>query len=104
MKVVEKSLLELGVPQSDLTIHRNDLLYNGKKFLGSEVIIRNNQCSIDFMITLFYKPEEKIFRRLTGKYALKRQITGIIEETNLFSKDQFIDIFLNNLKSYIAAL
>jgi lipoate-protein ligase A len=104
MVTVEKTLLELGVPKEDLEIHRNDLLYRGKKFLGSEVIIRNNQCSIDFMITLFYRPEEKIFKRLTGKYALKRQITGIIEETNLFTKEQFIELFMTNLQEYINSL
>lgn len=104
MKIVRKTLIELGVPKEDLEIHRNDLLYHGKKFLGSEVIIRNDQCSIDFMITLFYKPEEPIFKRLTGKYALKRQITGIIEETNLFTKEQFIDAFMSNLKEFISKL
>jgi hypothetical protein len=56
------------------------------------------------MITLFYRPEEKIFKRLTGKYALKRQITGIIEETNLFTKEQFIELFMTNLQEYINSL
>lgn len=104
MMVVKNTLLELGVPDSDLTITRNDVLYKGKKFFGAEVIFRHNQCSIDFVLTLFYKDEEELFKRLTGKYALKRQITGIIEETNLFTKKQFIEALLKNFKTFIATL
>ena len=56
------------------------------------------------MVTLFYKPEESIFKRLTGKYALKRQITGIIEETNLFTREEFTEQLMKNLSSFLANL
>lgn len=102
--VVKQTLIELGVDESNLESVHNDLLYLGRKFMGVETIFKSNQCSINFMVTLFYKPEESIFKRLTGKYALKRPITGIIEETNLFNREQFIEALSKNLKSYISTL
>jgi hypothetical protein len=104
VEVVKKTLIELGVDETNLESVHNDLLYLGKKFMGVETIFKNNQCSINFMVTLFYKPEESIFKRLTGKYALKRPITGIIEETNLFTRDTFIKVLAKNLESYISTL
>lgn len=104
VEVVKKTLIELGVDETNLESIHNDLLYLGKKFMGVETIFKNNQCSINFMVTLFYKPEESIFKRLTGKYALKRPITGIIEETNLFTRDAFIKALSKNLESYISTL
>ena len=59
---------------------------------------------LNFMVTLFYKPEESIFKRLTGKYALKRPITGIIEETNLFTREAFIKTLMKNLEEHVSKI
>lgn len=104
VNLVHETLVELGVDPSMLTSVHNDLLYCGKKFMGVETIFKNNQCSINFIVTLFYKPEESIFKRLKGKYALKRPITGIIEETNLFTREQFVETLLKNIKSFLAKI
>ena len=104
VKVVAQTLIDLGVDATKLESIHNDLLYCGKKFMGVETIFRNNQCSINFMVTLFYKPEESIFKRLTGQYALKRPITGIIEETNLFTREEFTEQFIQNIKKYLGTL
>lgn len=104
IKVVAKTLIDLGVDESNLQSIHNDLLYCGKKFMGVETIFKNNQCSINFMVTLFYKPEESIFKRLTGKYALKRPITGIIEETNLFTREQFTEQLMKNMENFLSTI
>jgi hypothetical protein len=102
--VVGKTLVDLGVDKNSLQSIHNDLLYRGKKFMGVEFMTKNNQYSINFMVTLFYKPEESIFKRLTGKYALARPITGIIEETNLFTREQFTDTLIKNMDEYLKNL
>lgn len=101
---VYKTLVDLGVEPKNLTSIHNDLLYCGKKFMGVETIFKNGCCSINFIVTLFYKPEESIFKRLTGKYALARPITGIIEETNLFTKEQFTNALMKNMSDYLKDL
>lgn len=101
IKTVYQTLLDLGVNSTLLKCSRNDLLFNGKKFMGIETIVKNDWLSLNFIITLHYTPEEAIFKRLTGKYALSRGITGIIEETNLFTKDQFIDKLLSHISLYL---
>lgn len=98
---VLQTLLDLGVDSTLLKASRNDLLYNNKKFMGIETIVKNGWLSLNFIVTLHYTPEEAIFKRLTGKYALSRGITGIIEETNLFTKEQFIDSLLIHMKDYL---
>jgi hypothetical protein len=104
VQVVGKTLIDLGVEEQSLQSIHNDLLYQGKKFMGVETIFKDNQCSINFMVTLFYKPEESIFKRLKGKYALKRPITGIIEETNLFTREEFIEKFIENIREFLRTL
>ena len=104
VNVVRQTLIDLGVDKDSLESVHNDLLYCGRKFMGVETIFKNNQCSINFMVTLFYKPEESIFKRLTGKYALKRQITGIIEETNLFTREEFTEKLMKNLGDFLATV
>ena len=104
VNVVRQTLIDLGVDKDSLESVHNDLLYCGRKFMGVETIFKNNQCSINFMVTLFYKPEESIFKRLTGKYALKRQITGIIEETNLFTREEFTEKLMKNLGDFLAKI
>ena len=104
LKVVGQTLVELGVDKESLQTVHNDLLYQGKKFMGVETIFKNNCYSSIFIITLFYKPEEEIFKRLTGKYALRRPITGIIEETNLFTREEFIEKFMHNINEFLKTL
>jgi hypothetical protein len=102
--IVYDTLVELGVDPKNLESVHNDLLYCGKKFMGVETVFKNGYCSINFIVTLFYKPEESIFKRLTGKYALARPITGIIEETNLFTREQFTEALMKNMGDYLKDL
>lgn len=99
---VYNTLIELGVDATCLTRVRNDLLYNGKKVMGMETIVNNGWISFDFVVTLFYKAEEEVFKRLSGKYALARGITGILDETDVFTKDDFINTLLINLRKYLS--
>lgn len=85
------TLLELGVDKTKLKRVMNDLLYDDKKFVGIEQKTANGVFTQDIILTLKYKPEEEIFKRLTGKYALSRGIIGIMEETNCFTREQFIE-------------
>ena len=101
---VYSSLVELGVEAEDLSRKHNDLLYKGKKFMGEEQKLANGVFSENAVITLAYKPEEKIFQRLTGKYALTRGITGIMEETRCFTKQQFIEKLLEKIAAFIKTL
>lgn len=94
---VYTALLELGVKAEKLSFNHNDILYEGKKFMGYEQLTSNGVFSEDIVITLEYSPEEEIFQRLTGKYALTRGITGIIEETQCFTKQQFIEKLLEKI-------
>ena len=82
----------------------NKLLYDGKKFVGDESAFKDNIFIETTVITLNYSNEKEIFDKLTGEHALKRGITGIIEETNSFSREQFIEIFTKLYKNAIVQL
>jgi lipoate-protein ligase A len=99
-----KTLLELGVKPEKLSFSRNDLLCNVKKFMGDEQRVENNVFTEAAIITLEYTPEKEIFKRLTGKYALSRGITGILEETQCFTKQQFIDKLLEKITTFMNTL
>ena len=101
---VYSSLVELGVKQENLVFKHNDLLYNGKKFMGNEQWVENGVFTENTIITLEYTPEKEIFERLTGKYALARGITGIIEETQCFTKQQFLDTLLEKITAFAKTL
>ena len=101
---VYSALLDLGVAAEKLSFKHNDILYEGKKFVGYEQLISNGVFSEDIVITLEYTPEEEIFQRLTGKYALARGITGIIEETQCFTKQQFIEKLLEKITAFVKTL
>ena len=101
---VYSSLIELGVDSKKLSFQNNDILYNSKKFMGYEQLIRNGVFTEDIIITLEYTPEEEIFQRLTGKYALARGITGIIEETQCFTKQQLIDKLIEKFSAFMETL
>lgn len=92
------ALLALGVDAKRLEKAHNDLLFDGKKFMGGEEIERGGWFTSDYIITMQYKPEKEIFDRLTGEFAQKRGITGIIEETNLFTKEEFTTKLLEKIK------
>lgn len=104
VKSIHETLIELGVPTEDLVHTGNDLLYKGKKFMGDEQKLANGVFTENTIITLEYTPEEEIFKRLTGKYALTRGITGIIEETHCFTKQQFLDKLLKKITAFMATL
>ena len=101
---VYSALIELGVDASNLSFSHNDILYKGKKFMGYEQLISNGVFTEDIVITLEYTPEKEIFQRLTGKYALTRGITGIVEETQCFTKQQLIDKLLTKFEAFAKTL
>ena len=104
LDTVYKTLIDLGVDPKVLSFSRNDLLCNGKKFLGEEHVITNGIYSADAIITLEYTPEQELFKQLTGKYALVRGITGIIEETKCFTKEQFMNRLTENFNTFFEDL
>lgn len=89
--VIWDSLVELGVDPEKMARPRNDITYEGKKFVGGEKKIIGDVFSEDLVITLQFLPEKDIFDRLTGKYAHTRKITGIEEEVPTVTKMALID-------------
>lgn len=104
MNTIIKTLEYLGVDMSHISLANNDLLYDGKKFVGDESTFKDNIFIETTVITLNYSNEKEIFDKLTGEHALKRGITGIIEETNSFSREQFIELFTRLYKNAIIQL
>lgn len=95
------ALLDLGVNAEDLSYSKNDILYQGKKFVGGEKALIDNVYTEDLIITLQVLPEKDIFARLTGRYAHKRQITGIMEECPDLTKEAFLKALLSRLEQYV---
>jgi lipoate-protein ligase A len=98
------TLVELGVDRAKLKKLGNDILYEDKKFVGFEQKTANGVFSQDIILTLKYKPEEKVFKRLSGKYALARGIIGIQEEANCFTREQFIEKLKEKVLTFINTL
>lgn len=99
---IYKTMIELGVPKTAMVYLNNDLLLNGKKFVGGEQIMTDTVYNDDVLITVQYASEKEIFDQLTyGKAVPKRGITGIVDEfPNLgITKEKFGEI----LKKHIAA-
>ncbi len=91
--------LKFGADKAKLSNPRNDLLYDGKKFMGYECTEHGGWFGAAAVITLNYSNEKDIFQRLTGEFALKRTICGIQEElNNSFTKEQFIDALIEEFK------
>ena len=101
---IYSTLVELGVDSTKLKKLGNDILYEDKKFVGFEQKTANGVFSQDIILTLKYKPEEKVFKRLSGKYALARGIVGIQEETNCFTREQFIEKLKEKILTFINTL
>lgn len=102
--VIRQTLLRLGVQESDLCAINNDLLLRGKKFVGSEQVIRSNIYTECLFITLKYKEEKDIFKHLTsGKVSAtaNREITGLIDEYENFTKEDFLKIYCEEFKKYL---
>jgi len=96
------TLEELGIESAKLRPINNDLKYENKKFLGCEDRLDEDWFSFNYVITLEYTPEKEIFERLTGKYALAKPLTGIIEATGYkFTKQQFIEILIKKIQSFL---
>ena len=101
---VYNALLKLGVSKDKLQRPGNDILYDGKKFFGVETIIKDGWFSINCFITLKYKPAKEVFDRLSGHFVKYKSITGIMEETELFTKEEFIEALTKELKSILATI
>lgn len=101
---IYSTLIELGVDKDKLKRVGNDLLYDNKKFVGIEQKTANGVFSQDIILTLKYKPEEEIFKRLTGEFALSRGIIGIQEETNCFTREQFIETLKSKILKFMDTL
>ena len=100
-QAVYDTLIELGIDKEKLHTPSNDMLYDGKKFMGFESNEHGGWYGAAAVITLNYSKEKQIFDRLTGKYAHTRKICGIQEEAkNKFTKQQFIDTLFKHLKKY----
>ena len=100
-KCVYETLVDLGVSREDLTTPRNDLLFQGRKFAGDEHAGSGNIYSENMAITLQALPEQEIFKRLKGQYALRRPITGISEEVPSVTKEAFIERLLERFHIFI---
>lgn len=98
---VYEALLDLGVSKEDLSVPKNDLLFQGRKFAGVEYASADNVHSEALCITLAVASEKDIFARLTGQYAHKRPITGIAEEVPSVTKEAFIERLIERLNLYI---
>ena len=101
---VYNALIKLGVSEDKLQQPGNDILYDGKKFFGLETIVKDGWFSIDCFITLRYKPAQEVFDRLSGHFVKYKSITGIMEETELFTKEEFIKVLTEELQSILATI
>ena len=101
---VYNALIKLGVSEDKLQQPGNDILYDGKKFFGLETIVKDGWFSIDCFITLRYKPAKEVFDRLSGHFVKYKSITGIMEETELFTKEEFIKVLTEELQSILATI
>lgn len=103
--VITSTLLRLGVPEADLCAINNDLLLRGKKFVGIEQVPGGKDIYTECLfITLKYQEEKKLFDQLTsgkvGAQAVK-QITGLIDEYETFTKEEFLKIYCEEFKKYL---
>lgn len=103
-KVIQRTLLRLNIPEQDLCIMNNDLLLRGKKFVGIEQVIKPQIYTECLFITLKYNEEKALFDQLTsGKVSATqhRQITGLIDEYESFTKEEFLKIYCEEFKKYL---
>ena len=95
---------KLGFSLSYYDVNKLNILYEGKKFFGLETIVKDGWFSIDCFITLRYKPAQEVFDRLSGHFVKYKSITGIMEETELFTKEEFIKVLTEELQSILATI
>lgn len=103
--VISAALLRLGVPEKDLCAINNDLLLRGKKFVGIEQVPSGKNIYTECLfITLKYLEEKELFDQLTGgkvgAQAVKK-ITGLIDEYESFTKEEFLKIYCEEFKKYL---
>lgn len=103
--VIRNTLIRLGVAEKDLCMINNDLLLRGKKFVGIEQVPADKNIYTECLfITLKYQEEKELFDQLThGKaeaQALKK-ITGLIDEYESFTKEDFLKIYCEEFKKYL---
>lgn len=103
--VITRTLERLGIPKSDLCIINNDLLLRGKKFVGIEQVPAGTNIYTECLfITLKYKEEKELFDQLSsGKVSAtaNREITGVIDEYETFTKEEFLKIYCEEFKNYL---
>lgn len=102
--IVLNTIKRLGIPEKDICAMNNDLLLRGKKFVGNEKIYKDNIYTECLFITLRYKEEQDIFSRLTsGKTSATahREITGVMDEYESFTKEEFLKIYCEEFKKYL---
>jgi hypothetical protein len=95
------TLLEFGISSTDMRYSGNDFYYQEKKFSCGEEIFENNVFTQNVIITIQALPEKDIFARLTGKYAHRKQITGIADEVPTITKEAFIDKLYEKVQAYV---
>ena len=103
-RVLLDALVSRGVDESHLSVERNDMLYDGRKFAGGEKALRCGVYSEDLVITTHYVPEKEVFDRLTGKYAKARNITGICEEFPSLSAEKLAAAMSEGFKAFQLSL
>ena len=104
---IYKTLLDIGIKSEYITFLNNDILLNGKKFCGIEIIETMNYYEENTFITLNYLEEKEIFERLkVGNIPPKRSITGIHDEYPelKFTKEDFINIYIKHYEEYLSKI
>lgn len=103
-EVILNTIKRLGVKEKDLCILNNDIMLRGKKFVGSEQICKENIYTECLFITLKYLEEKELFDQLTsGKVSATahKKITGLMDEYETFTKEEFIHIYCEEFKKYL---
>lgn len=98
------SIVSLGADPDRLKYTHNDILYDGKKFLGGENIFYKNIYSGNFVITCEYEKYIDDFSKLTGKYAQKRGMTGITDEVPSVTVDALSEEINRRLGSMFGSI
>jgi lipoate-protein ligase A len=102
-RVIYQTLIKLGVPDVAFCCLNNDLLLNGKKFVGSEKVYRGSAYTECLFINLKYLEEKELFDQIyVGKKANVRPITGILDEYPNITKEDFVKTYLAEFKTYLS--
>lgn len=100
------TLADFNIPEDAVYAFNNDLFINQKKFFGGEKIATENVYEEDVIITFNYNTDKILFDQLTyGKSTAHWPITGILDEfPGAFTKEDFLQHFQDNIKTYLKQL